>query len=1170
MASFKILIFTTKVTIFFFIICKASFSQTPSITTPIPLSPNAASINTYGNVAMSLYTGQANISIPLYEFNTGYLKMPITLAYSYNGLKVEDYSGWVGTGWTLNTPSVVTRQVRSLPDESQNGYNGENKFGEKITSYLNSGATPTTTNIDFQTLLRGIVDGLKDSEPDIFVFSIPGYSGKFFFDESQCPTTIKIAKTIPYQHITIKGYFDYNYRFNSLKGQILKFEITDERGNLFTFDKKERNSAANVESADGGSSDLDFENTWYLSAAKDPFNRQINFSYKPQRKIAMPPTIYERMVIPENWTSTLYKNQSFVWEQVLDRITYRNEVVEFIEDSIVREDWNYQNWYNYSSFAGDTDLQRPRALARVRVIIDNQQIKDFNFKYSYFGDQSRLKLDEVQETNGTISIPPYEFFYKEGSFPRIGNLESLFSQDHWGYYTGGSRTTLLPPVHLVLENGSEINIDGNFRTPSPENTAAGILTSIKYPTGGTTTFIHEPNDFLGGNSETVPFGTCSQEFTSKAIATLTREIRNSFILENPQTIIVTNQTCARINYKLKAGNVPETSASIWLKNRVTGAITFQFTQRTENQPGGPATVFTGNGPSQGQVFSLVPGEYELVAYLDHEGQVTDLINISKAEAQVELFTSEPASVGAPNPNQLAGGMRVKQIKDCTIGAVSGCVTKYFNYYMPDEPLNSSGRLVAPIYYGYWTTLLYGIGNSVNVGSTPGFVYSGNSLLPVVNTLGNSVGYQFVTVLQSSDGAQGKSIHKFVSPYDAPDVGNPNFPFPPAIDRDYRRGTLIEQKDFTSTRDDVPLKHTRVSPLYRIANSTRALKTGFNFEFSTNLNDGGLALSIINSYKAQLSNYSFVPYDIESSIAIFSEQKETLQDFSNNKALVTETTFLYESSNHFRVTRKDMRNSNNEQLTSTYFYPQDVANVLNLTTSEITGISNCPDKTAIVEEKSINNGVLLSTKRNLFTGSTLSKVQQSFGLSALQDEVSFMYDAEGNVVSFVSKAGIINSYQYGYSNKLPIAYALNAKHTDIYYESFETGNVGLDDARAKSGKKVLMSNTFSFPSTFSSSTPAVMKLSYWYWANSKWNFSGELPYSASFVAPGTMIDEVRAYPAGARMITFCYKQGVGMITRTDENNQSQYFEFDELGRLIHVSDQQKLIMHAYDYYYKKGN
>ena len=46
----------------------------------IPSSPEAAMLQRFGNYSVNLANGVPDISIPLYEINTGKLKVPITLS----------------------------------------------------------------------------------------------------------------------------------------------------------------------------------------------------------------------------------------------------------------------------------------------------------------------------------------------------------------------------------------------------------------------------------------------------------------------------------------------------------------------------------------------------------------------------------------------------------------------------------------------------------------------------------------------------------------------------------------------------------------------------------------------------------------------------------------------------------------------------------------------------------------------------------------------------------------------------------------------------------------------------------------------------------------------------------------------------------------------------------
>ena len=48
----------------------------------IPPSPNAASLGSYGNVPVSLYSGTVDLSIPIYEIKTAHNTVPISLSYT--------------------------------------------------------------------------------------------------------------------------------------------------------------------------------------------------------------------------------------------------------------------------------------------------------------------------------------------------------------------------------------------------------------------------------------------------------------------------------------------------------------------------------------------------------------------------------------------------------------------------------------------------------------------------------------------------------------------------------------------------------------------------------------------------------------------------------------------------------------------------------------------------------------------------------------------------------------------------------------------------------------------------------------------------------------------------------------------------------------------------------
>lgn len=79
------------------------------------VSPSALAMVKAGQVPVNLSAGLLDYSIPLFEINSDDFKWPVTLGYSYSGLKLEEAPGEVGLGWSIaGLGGVVTREVRGL------------------------------------------------------------------------------------------------------------------------------------------------------------------------------------------------------------------------------------------------------------------------------------------------------------------------------------------------------------------------------------------------------------------------------------------------------------------------------------------------------------------------------------------------------------------------------------------------------------------------------------------------------------------------------------------------------------------------------------------------------------------------------------------------------------------------------------------------------------------------------------------------------------------------------------------------------------------------------------------------------------------------------------------------------------------------------------------------
>jgi hypothetical protein len=155
-----------------------------TITPAIPASPDAAALGKYGNIPVSPYTGVPNISIPLYTIKSGDLSLPVSLSYHSGGNKIEEMASSVGLGWTLNAGGAITRTIRGKADESAYGFLNETAAATINSELLNATTLPTQQQQTLDMLLNETADGTIDSEPDIYSYNFGGYSGKFVMDGS--------------------------------------------------------------------------------------------------------------------------------------------------------------------------------------------------------------------------------------------------------------------------------------------------------------------------------------------------------------------------------------------------------------------------------------------------------------------------------------------------------------------------------------------------------------------------------------------------------------------------------------------------------------------------------------------------------------------------------------------------------------------------------------------------------------------------------------------------------------------------------------------------------------------------------------------------------------------------------------------------------------------------
>jgi hypothetical protein len=395
-------------------------------------SPNATATMRQANIGVNHYTGSLNTSIPLATLSGKELNVSAALSYNGSGHRVQDIASSEGLGWSLVAGGVITRIVRGIPDDLQNGFCTPNK---------------------------------SDTEPDLFIFSFMGRTGKFVLDSNGVPALF------PFQDLKIiPGICNSNNIW----------QIIDENGTIYRFGTsilaRETTTYRPVTNSEPSKS---YISTWYLEKVISANGTdEISFTYT---------------------SSTIqYVNYFFRKDELCATDTGLKDEsinlsigVKYVSTILTSGGSMQFTWNNYRE-----DVQGAKSLSEIRVVnSQGEQVQKLRFNYSYFGACStalckRLKLESISDLS---PIPIYSFVYNTNE-----NLPSRDSKsfDAWGFYNSYTGSSWLPTDPIL-------GLSGASREPHVTKMQANLLTRIVERGGAYQHFYYEPHEGikdLQGNS----------------------------------------------------------------------------------------------------------------------------------------------------------------------------------------------------------------------------------------------------------------------------------------------------------------------------------------------------------------------------------------------------------------------------------------------------------------------------------------------------------------------------------------------------------------------------------------------------------------------------------------------------------------------------------------------
>ncbi len=514
-----------KVTSFIILIFLYLSTFAQEVDLPQVFSPNAAEIGRYGKVPVSYFTGLPQIEIPLIPLKTKEGDWPLKMSYRADGHKPDIQPGWTGLGWTLLSGGCINRIVNGYKDEIDEVEDG--LVGDPL-GYLYNCHRFRTTDPEDETQMRQIYNSggvVMEGWPDEFQVNLPGISASFFVTgyntgtgaceikiQSRNPDYFRVDSLILYRppHPYMEEVFRKGAEFleAATYTHIKLIQITDSQGIIYRFGGDDTSieftydptgDPITMESAAFKAT----ANTWMLREVLYPSGERITFSYKKDGFPVVVRDIHHSYTLSRRWgvsygestrDGTNYrKNINFTFL----RPSYLTEVCTFISRDTIRfatsqarglkSTFSDQDFYCRAireetlSAAGSIVLQDFRDsdyFLKLDSIITRRGTVRFQYR-DHSG--ARTRLSSLHLTGEGCTPLVWSMYYNDDNdLPAFNSRET----DNWGYYNG-----------KYYGNIVDFNYLSAYRTADDFCCQAETLSSLTYPTGGSSSFEYELNDW---------------------------------------------------------------------------------------------------------------------------------------------------------------------------------------------------------------------------------------------------------------------------------------------------------------------------------------------------------------------------------------------------------------------------------------------------------------------------------------------------------------------------------------------------------------------------------------------------------------------------------------------------------------------------------------------------
>lgn len=1128
-------------------------SYAPRDYTIIPPSPEVASMVRNVDYPVSPFTGQVDISLPIYTITEGNLSVPISIQYLSGGLKVDDQPGNLGLSWVLNAGGCISRTVYGHPDEA-----GTNTTINDIRGLFNK-TTKSDSLREFAKSTIGYYDpsdprafveyrlggkdwgidyyyGRADMANDILKVSCMGLSGTFIYNDNK---DIVISSPQPISICPNKIFSDYPNQYI----------VTDNNGTKYYFGQINQNGQNNsIEQTkyeyyhgNPGSQMLDsiyYTSAWHLTKIKNLQNDSIIFHYTNKQQRTKYGSLVETFYASSN-PELKHKLPQFVAS--CGEVVYYPVTLVAIESSstIVRFFYDNSNTekINKITIQPNNDNDSP--------------IKTFDFTYTTFynfsGPQKTL-LTKISENN----IDQYKFSYYTNE-----NNEIPFnplSQDFCGYYNAAPNEGLVP-------NYSYFSMYGSDRDVNSDVCHYGSLKSIEYPTGGSTEFEWESHEYGYFNNKLVEEQNeqiISHLQTDTLIALeesqklviphyqvnnnnqfVTVDLSNYFNSFNPQILLNTDyyglcheyDDCINVHY-------PRVS----FINNQTGQTCAEHTVFIDN------CTISGHNKGLVNVY-LTPGvdyrvelQYPTSIYAydgyDNQALIKQEFKYADAPCGRIFLTKSSASSGVVSLQKHKakwGGLRISRIISKADEESAPIVKGY--YYAYDNPYTSSGVISALLDYAGRYYYITKKDNTPGYESSEFYQISSNGLynIPVGN-----VGVEYTTVNEWCSHQIEMVNHSYTN------TNNIQYNYSSNFTSEYRDFNNSEFLDYQPTASQMwtSKSHHRGNLLSKQYTSQAGFNKIINIDYQYNIfepkpeelsifttdliriadfNTAPVPGMKTNGYDYSIGKYNLIPYNKTIKNEIYKE---------NNYCDTTQYTYFYDSYTNnldYNLLRSKIKTTSDGKTKETFYSYKCVDGIyLNIPETEVTVIDGTivdakrmvyDDNYLLIESYGLNDKGINASEYNLGSKSASSKLVNLIN----RPEYSYEYNNHGDLVQISYNNEVLASYLWGYRGSYPIVEVKNLPYSELLST---INSLGKSPENFYSATSTIENDLTSFYNSLRNALP---------------NYD---------------------------ITTMTYHWLIGVSSATDSRGITTHFSFDNQGRLSSIKDYNGYFIRKYDYHYKQ--